>query len=258
MSDRDIRPRHIHCISAAAADRVIEILGSAGIPASRDPEPIVADGVPLHAVAVPPAHFLRARSVLLDESAEIVVCGRWGEEPILTAAERREASSLFRELVPGGVTGAKVRASVEEFYLGAAAPERRRAIEALALLGEEGRDAAFRLLGEACRGNEAEPLWELAGFLGRRPIPAWPEAFLELLRDPEPQVRARAATAMGKAGDPSALPHLVRLYLDPSPEVQAEAADSVWRIAGEDDGFHPDLEPREKTRIVEEWRKRLE
>ncbi len=60
------------------------------------------------------------------------------------------------------------------------------------------------------------------------------------------QVRARAAYAAGRLGDPQAVDALLDLFDDEDEEVRYEASEAVWRLTGIDFDFDPYLPPAEQ------------
>lgn len=72
---------------------------------------------------------------------------------------------------------------------------------------------------------------EAASGLGQAGDPRAVPALIEALNDSEASVREHVATALGKLGDSRALPHLVRLLReDPAPAVREHAASAIGTI----------------------------
>lgn len=79
-----------------------------------------------------------------------------------------------------------------------------------------------------------------------------------LLESQTPQVRARAAYATGRLGEPSAVDSLLALLSDADEEVRYEASEAVWRLTGMDFEFDPYRKIDDEHEHVEAIRRQWE
>lgn len=69
--------------------------------------------------------------------------------------------------------------------------------------------------------------------LGKRGDPSALPALIDTLRNPRPELRAAAALALGELRDPSAVPHLKQMLQDPSINVRSMAVQALGQIGGD-------------------------
>jgi hypothetical protein len=99
---------------------------------------------------------------------------------------------------------------------------------------------------------QAYPNWSMqdtaADSLGRIGAPAVPE-LIRTLSNPDPQLRRRAASVLGRIGPDAALavPELIRLLDDPNPDVRHAAARTLGQIGPSAASAVPALVDRLKT-----------
>ena len=100
--------------------------------------------------------------------------------------------------------------------------------EAIAAAGPSALALAFELLGDPEPAVRAGA----ASFLGSRRSRVAVPCLVRLLRDPDHLVRRAAAVALGAVGDPQALPFLVRAMGEREPLVAEAAAGAAREIRG--------------------------
>jgi HEAT repeat protein len=106
--------------------------------------------------------------------------------------------------------------------------------EANPALAREARAALLKVLPVALKDSRTEVRLKAAGWLQDLPDPVAVEPLVEALRDPDVNVRRRAATALGRIGQPAGRA-LLGLMRDPDPQLRRTAVEQLGRIR------HPDL-----------------
>jgi len=105
------------------------------------------------------------------------------------------------------------------------------------VLAKEARDALLKILPAALKDSRLDVRLKAAKLLQDVPDPVAVEPLIGALRDPDINVRRRAATALGKIGQPAGK-SLVGLLKDPDPEMRRVAVEQLGKIR------HPEaLEP---------------
>lgn len=210
-----------------------------------------------------PAEFeARARAVLCERG---IVCG----------LDQKEVEAFLAEKVVPAFEGGEA----EREALGAALAEapsrdfRREVLARIARRGKAGLEIVRDLLRSACRAGATEPRAEAEGASDLHPLVAdvpkladsgtfGPEApvaivsdLARLASDPSPEVRRRAAAALGRIRGAGAGAALVTLLDDPERDVRDEAIESLFALSsGETFGYDPDADPGRQHEPIARWR----
>jgi HEAT repeat protein len=96
-------------------------------------------------------------------------------------------------------------------------------------LAGQARTALLKLLPVALKDDRPEIRLKAAGFLQDLPDPAAGDPLIAALRDPDQNVRRRAALALGRIGQPAG-PSLAGLLQDSDPEMRRMAAEQLGKI----------------------------
>lgn len=108
---------------------------------------------------------------------------------------------------------------------------RRRAIEAIAYLGDE----TVRNIVAAAYADDDVNMRATAIFaMGRSCDPYWKRTVIQELDSPDPQIRYEAARASGELEVKAAVPRLIELLHDADREVQSAAITALGQIGGKE------------------------
>jgi len=107
---------------------------------------------------------------------------------------------------------------------------RRRAVESIGFSSEPG---VREILEKAYRQREESMKASSLFAMGRSADPRWSDSILKELSSRSPALRAEAARAAGALGMRSALPLLIELLEDPDGNVRWNSIDSLGEIGGE-------------------------
>lgn len=141
------------------------------------------------------------------------------------APEVRLRAARALGILRGSAAVSKLITSLQE-------PNRWSAMRIADILAGMGEEAVEGLLAELPRLPGGSRVLVIDIFGRARSLKAIP-ALRELLRDPDPDVRARAAHALGQIADTGAVSGLVSALSDPRWPVRAMAAKALGRIPGD-------------------------
>jgi len=149
--------------------------------------------------------------------------------PLVAAMDDPQPEVRIRAAKALGLIGGQ--AAIAKLVTGLRQPSRWSAMRLADILTGLGEQAVDDLSAALPQLPEASRLLVLDIFGRVRSLKAIP-VLRGLLSDPHPDLRARAAHALGLIGDPGSIPHLVGVLKDPAWPVRAMAARALGRIPG--------------------------
>ncbi len=248
--------------SRADAELAHKLLLQRGVPCEIEEVDARKEGLSLFRsvtflLKIEAAHAGPALDILLSElpgifPRELLSHVRAGVEPPGTSDRELEEVSRasIEELVEGG---SRTLFVVVKALLRGDEALVRKAELALVQMGEPAARLLTNLVCDACRLNDRVTLGKLRSSLSRLADLGTAETIAGLTKDRNPVVRANALRVLGRLGNKSVIPYLVRALGDEQEKVREEANESLWRLTGRSFGFDPRASLEERRAAQGRW-----
>ncbi len=187
---------------------------------------------PLHRIVAPAAFALRSRTLIERRLNRAIITE-------LNHTLLFEPAPPQPEILRSDRIGSGAMEELTQIVRGAVSADRQLAAERLRSLGGFGIETQYELLAECCLRNTRERGWELVTVLARSPLQPVAQTFLELLGHADGVVRFNATMFIPGIGSAECVPALIQLLNDPDVDVRAEAADALWELTGENHQYDP-------------------
>ncbi|WP_404785290.1 HEAT repeat domain-containing protein [Altericista sp. CCNU0014] len=208
--------------------RFAETLGQIGAPAT----PLLREALANHPNAVVRRAAAKTLTIIGDASAV----------PTLLHSFLNDEDTVVRSSAAGALakTGEVAVPALLDILSDPEQPEdiKGHAAWALAFIGPEAAAQLYKALDSDCLDVRRAAIGAIARIAQERSDDRSCSALVCALSDPEPTIRAEAASTFGQVNYPPAIPHLISAIQDPEIEVRKAAVSSLGKL-----GNPSDIEP---------------